>query len=57
VREAYQAVKYRCVASEQSCAEMMPGKLHIHLADFRMLRSQRDCNLSLDTTTLVKRAD
>jgi hypothetical protein len=30
VREAYQAVKYRCVVSEQSRAEMMPGELHIH---------------------------
>jgi hypothetical protein len=30
VREAYQAVKYRCVAGVQRRAEMIPGELHIH---------------------------
>jgi hypothetical protein len=30
VRETYQAVKYCCVVSEQSRAEMISGELHIH---------------------------
>src|ERR1700719_2868749 len=30
VRETYQAVKYRSVASEQSRAVMIAGELHIH---------------------------
>jgi hypothetical protein len=30
VREAYEAVKYSCVASVQRRAEMIAGELHIH---------------------------
>jgi hypothetical protein len=48
LRHAYEAVKYRRVASVQCRAEMISGKPHIHSADFSIACSHCGGNLSFD---------